>query len=617
MASPAQEDESPPKPPVPTPSVPPPGVGTGHLQRPGATARMLRPVRGRLITAAFLAVVGASAGLAPYVAVSELARTALDGGVDRPGMVWTWVLVGALGALVRLVAATVGTDLGHYADAEMQHGIRSRLVRHLGVVPLGWFRDAGSSEVKRALTDDIEEMHHLIAHATGEMAGAAAVVTVSFGYLVTVDWRMALVTLAVPALLVGSYRLSMRSMPHHVRRLITAEGRVAAAAVEYADGIAVAKTFGTGGGFLRRFSAAVDEQTAAMRVWVAESRASSAASRVLLSEVTVLAVVLAVGSALVAHGSLTVSALLPFLVVGVGLPTPMLPVVQGSQTLRKARMAAAHIEDLLAVTPLPEPAEPRLPEGTTVELDRVMFSYDGAQNALTDVSFVCHRGTTTAIVGPSGAGKTTLAMLLPRFYDVTAGAVRIGGADVRSIPSDDLLAHISLVFQDVALLYDTVRENIRVGRPDATDEQVREAAGDARIHEVIERLPQGYDTVLGGQAAGLSGGERQRLSIARAILADAPVIVLDEATAAVDPDNETAIQQAVSRLTEGKTLIVIAHRLRTITDADQIVVLDQGRLVESGTHHELLARRGRCARMWRAQQPASSEARAEPTGKPA
>ena len=230
------------------------------------------------------------------------------------------------------------------------------------------------------------------------------------------------------------------------------------------------------------------------------------------------------------------------------------------------------------------------------------FSYDGVTNVLSKVSAICRPGTITALVGPSGAGKTTLASLVPRFFDVSGGVIRIGGADVRSIPTATLLSSMSLVFQDVVLLRDTVRENIRVGRPEASDEEVRKAAHAAQIDSVIVRLPKGYDTMLGADDAGLSGGERQRLTIARAILSAAPIVVLDEATASLDPDSESAVQTALTELAAGKTVLVIAHRLHTIAGADQILVLDAGRVVEHGAHEDLLARGGLYARLWRAQR---------------
>jgi ATP-binding cassette, subfamily B, bacterial IrtA/YbtP len=301
-------------------------------------------------------------------------------------------------------------------------------------------------------------------------------------------------------------------------------------------------------------------------------------------------------------GSLPVADLLPFLVVGIGLPTAVVPAVHGSQGLRKGRMAAGHIESLLTRAPLPEPRTPRRPDGYRVEFDDVTFSYDGVADAVRGITAVCPPGTVTALVGPSGAGKSTLATLLPRFYDVTGGAIRIGGVDVREIDSATLLSSMALVFQDVVLVRDTVAENIRLGRQDATDEEVRRAAKAAQIHHVIEELTDGYDTVLDSAGGGLSGGERQRLTIARAILADAPIIVLDEATASLDPDNEAAVQNALAELADGPTVLVIAHRLHTISGADQILVLDGGRLAETGTHPDLLARDGLYARMWRAQE---------------
>lgn len=510
--------------------------------------------------------------------------------------------IGAAGAGLWLVLLVQSSRLGHYADAAILHDLRVRIVRHLGALPLGWFRAAGSGRVKRAMTGDLEEMHEVIAHALGQLTGAVTVMAVAAGYLFFVDVPMALVVLVVLGLMGICYRVSMRSMTSHVNRLIAAEGRISAASVEYADGIQVVKAFGTGGRVLRRFDDAVDEYAEAFAAWVAEVRYSSAATRLLGSEMAVLTAVTAAGLAFIAGGSLTAAGLVAFLVVAVGLPTSILPAVSAAQGVRKGRMGAANIERLLTRPPLPEPESPEAPRGHAVEFDRVSFSYDGTALAVEDVSAVCPAGGVTAIVGPSGAGKTTLASLLPRFYDVTSGSIRVGGADVRSIPPAELLRSMSLVFQDVALLRDSVAENIRIGRPGAGDAEVRRAAVAAHVHDVIERLPGGYDTPLDAGGGGLSGGERQRLTIARAILSGAPIVVLDEATAALDPDSEAAVQDALATLAAGKTVIVIAHRLHTIAGADQILVLDRGRLVERGRHDELLARGGLYARMWAAQE---------------
>ncbi|MFI0480258.1 ABC transporter ATP-binding protein [Actinomadura sp. 9N215] len=570
------------------------------LAKPGALARLFAPIRPHLIVCGVLSALSAASGIVPYVAAAEIARIMLD---DRAAAaVWTWVGVGAAGAGLWLVLLVQSSRLGHYADAAVLHDLRVRIVRHLGALPLGWFRAVGSGRVKRAMTGDLEEMHEVIAHALGQLTGAVTVMVVAAGYLFFVDVPMALVVLGVMGLMGICYRVSMRSMTAHVNRLIAAEGRISAAGVEYADGIQVVKAFGTGGRVLRRFDDAVDEYAEAFAAWVAEVRYSSAATRLLGSEMAVLTAVTAAGLAFIAGGSLTVADLVAFLVVAVGLPTSILPAVSAAQGVRKGRMGADNIERLLARPALPEPERPQAPDGHGVEFDRVSFSYDGATLAVEDVSAVCPVGQVTAIVGPSGAGKTTLASLLPRFYDVTSGSIRIGGADVRSIPTAELLRSMSLVFQDVALLRDSVAENIRIGRPGADDADVRRAAVAAHVHDVIERLPGGYGTLLDAGGGGLSGGERQRLTIARAILSGAPIVVLDEATAALDPDGEAAVQDALATLAVGKTVIVIAHRLHTIAGADQILVLDRGRLVERGGHDDLLARDGLYARMWAAQE---------------
>ena len=569
-----------------------------------ALSRLLRPVRSYLLACSLLSALGAAAGLVPYIAIAEIARRASAAGSVAvvSDTIWQWVAIGIAGGGLRLVLVFASSRLGHYADAELLHGIRLKLVAHLGVLPLGWFRAEGSGAVKKAMTSDLEDMHQLVAHALGEMLGAAVAIVVGVGYLVLIDWRMTVVTVAVLLAWSLFFRVAMRSLSLHLARLRRAEARISAASVEYADGIMVVKVFGTGGRLLARFAEAVREHSEAFRVWINETRYSSALARLLGSEMAVLTAVLAAGIGLLRADALAVTDLLPFLVVGIGLPTSIMPAVLGAQGLRKGRMAAASIESLLARPGLPEAADGVLLRDHGIEFDQVSFSYDGVTDALSTVSAVCRPGTITALVGPSGAGKTTLASLLPRFHDVSAGAIRIGGADLRAIPTATLLSSMSLVFQDVVLLRDSVRENIRIGRRDASDEAVSRAARAAQIEAVILRLPQGYDTLLGADGAGLSGGERQRLTIARAILSDAPVVVLDEATAALDADSESAVQSAMAELVAGRTVLVIAHRLHTIAGADQILVLDGGRIVERGRHDELLAQGGRYSRMWQAQQ---------------
>lgn len=573
-----------------------------ELAGTGALARLLAPVRIHLVWCGVLSAVASACGVVPYLAVAEIARLVLtDGVTGSQSAIWWWVAAGTAGAGLRLLLVFASSRLGHYADARILHDLRVQLVRQLGSLPLGWFRANGSGQIKRRMTNDLEEMHQLIAHALGELIGAATAVTVGLGYLAFVDWRLTLVTIGALALLGVSYRIAMRSMSLHMDRLITAESRISSASVEYADGISVVKAFGTGGRILDRFNKAVREQGEALTAWAAETRYSTAIARVLSSEMALLGILGAVGLSMVHAGSLSMADLLPFLIVGVGLPTSINPAIHGSQALRKGRISAHNVEALLTREPLPIPAVPQQPAGSSVEFDRVTFSYGGRTPALQDVTAVCEPGTVTAVIGPSGAGKSTLASLIPRFYDVTAGAVRIGGVDVRDIDTQTLLSSMSLVFQDVMLLRDTVAENIRIAQPTAADADVHAAARAAQIHSVIERLPHGYATIL-GDGGGLSGGERQRLTIARAILSQAPIVVLDEATASLDPDSESAVQEALSHLVQGKTVIVIAHRLHTIAGADQIIVLDGGRLVERGRHDELLRAGGLYTRMWNAQQ---------------
>ncbi|TXJ26829.1 MAG: ABC transporter ATP-binding protein [Chitinophagaceae bacterium] len=566
-----------------------------------ALSRLLSPVKGYIIAGCLLAMLASAFGLAPYIAIAEIAVLIFKDPNISSQSVWLWVAIGIAGTFLRMVLLVFSTRLGHIADAEILHKIRVRIVRRLGTIPLGWFRAKGSGVIKKVMTTDLEEMHQLIAHSMREMIGAVTAIVVGIAYLSTVNWQMTLISIAVLLIMYVSFRIAMRSVTTHMNRLINAETKISTSAVEYADGITVVKTFGVGGRLLSRFDNAVKEYSNAFKVWVSETSYSSAISRMFASEVTLLGVLIITGLLFISRGMLAVADFLPFLIVGIGLPTTIVPAVHGSQGLRKGRLSASNIEGVLLQDVIPENYNPQQPQKYSVAFHNVSFAYSGNNDVIRDISFECPQGTVTALVGRSGSGKSTIAHLLPRFYDVRQGRITIGGIDIRQISSQKLLSSMSLVFQDIVLLRDTIRENIRIANPDARDEDIIQAARSACIHEVIEQLPQGYDTMLGTGNAGLSGGEQQRLTIARAMLSDAPIVVLDEATASLDPDNEVLVQRAMSSLVKNKTVIMIAHRLYTISNAHQIIVLQEGRIAEKGTHQHLLNNKSLYAKMWEAQ----------------
>lgn len=574
---------------------PPAGLGT-----------LLAPIRGRLIVAAVLQVLGSVAGVVPFVAVAELGRVLLDpAGIDAD-RAWLVAGIGA-GALVARLALLIGAGaLTHLADNDLSLDLRRRMAARLGRVPLGWFTDRTSGAVRKAVHDDVAAMHHLVGHTVTDIVSAAVVPVVSLGYLLWIDWRLALLTLVPVVAGMLFYARAMSGAQERYVEYDASTARLGSAAVEFAQGIAVVKTFGQAGRAHQRFVEVADSFADFFLDWVRGIFRVSGVMELLLSPVFMLLWVLGTGTAFVTAGWAPAVDVLPFALLGLGLTAPVLTLGYSVNDLRTARQAAERVSTVLATPKLPEPAAPRAPDGTLVEFDAVSYSYDGRTTAVDRVTLELRPGTVTALVGASGSGKSTLGRLLPRFFDVDTGAIRVGGVDIRELGTDALYRLVSFVFQDTSLLHASVRDNIALARPGAADDEVCAAAAAAQIHDRILSLPRGYDSVI-GQDALLSGGEAQRVAIARALLADAPVLVLDEATAFADPESEALIQDALSRLVAGRTLLVIAHRLSTVVDADQIVVLDAGRVVERGRHPDLLAAGGHYARSWAAHERTVTE----------
>lgn len=578
-----------------------PALAKIELLRTKALKKLLWPVRRYIIAGCTLAMLGSALGMVPYIAIAEIARLIFDHIKAPEKDIWLWVGTGIVGVFVRLALIYLSSMVGHVADADILHDIRVRIVRKLGTIKLGWFREKGSGAIEKVMTTDLEEMHQLIAHSLREIISAVTSIIVGITYLWLINWQMTLISITVLLIMYVSYRIAMRSVTTHMNRLLLAEGKISTSAVEYADGIAVVKTFSAGGRLLSRFNDAVKEYEYTMGIWVAETMYSSAFSRLFASEVTLLAVLTSAGLYFISKGSLLVVDFLPFLIVGIGLPTSLVPAVHGSQGLRKGRLSASNIESILSQQVISETTDPLEPSEYGVAFEKVCFNYSDGHDVIHDISFECPQGTVTALVGRSGSGKSTLAHLLPRFYDVRKGKISIGGIDIRKMTSRKLLSSMSLVFQDIVLLKDTIRENIRIANSNATDEMIIKVAKAAHIHDVILKFPQGYDTKLGMGDSGLSGGEQQRLTIARALLSNAPIVVLDEATASLDPDNEVLVQQALTVLIKNKTVIMIAHRLYTVSSAHQIIVLNEGRILEKGNHQQLLSNGSLYAKMWKAQ----------------
>ncbi|MFE5486039.1 ABC transporter ATP-binding protein [Streptomyces sp. NPDC056527] len=547
--------------------------------------------RPMLRTLALMAATAVVEGLS-YALLAPVLRALLGG---APNDAWPWL--GAFGAAVAAYAVLryLGDLSGFRVGAALLHGVYRRLGDHLARLPLGWYGAARVGEVSVLAGQGVLRAMSVLAHLLAPVVSAAVTPLTVVVVILFIDWRSGLAALAavpvVAAIQVLTGRSAAAEDAERAARDHEATGRV----IEYVRAQPVLRA---GGRSAERFRLLDD----ALRQVQRASRRStlSALPGALGLTLTVQAAftaVLVLGAYLALGGGIGVAELLTILVLAARCADPLLSLADLGGRLRGARGELTRLDAVLRTEPLPQAPDPVEPVGHGLEFDSVTFRHEG-RTVLDGLSLSVPEGQRLAVVGPSGAGKTTLLQLLARFYDVDAGAVRVGGADVRAIRTEALMERFAVVFQDVYLFDGTIEDNVRLGRPGATGTEVRAAAAAARLDEVIERLPHGWSTTVGEGGARLSGGERQRVSIARALLKDAPVVLLDEITSALDPVNESAVHAGIERLMAGRTVVMVAHRMRTVRHADRIVFLDAGGIIEEGGHDELLRRGGRYADFW-------------------
>lgn len=564
---------------------------------PTPSAGVLAPARTPMIIAGVVQALLSVLGIVPFILFAELCRQFLDG-AGRDQMLSTGVT-----ALVVMGVSAVGTTLlmlaMHFYDATYSAALRRRLMDKLARLPLGWFTHRQSSEVRKLVADDVAGMHYIVTHAVPDLVGAVVTPLAALVYLFTVDWRLGLVLL----LPIAAFITVMVNIQRKERdRVVIAQRNISTVTGQAQSFIAqreVSQVFGDSSvvdlpGTLRGVGAFVDKLQK-------DTGAAKIMAVMINRPTTVLGLLVVATWLLMLPGWVSVADAIPFLVLGPSFGAQLVAITGGIGGLLVSLDGRAGLDLALTTPELPGPADRRAPAGHVV-LDRVRFGYTPDRDVLTDFSLALDPGTVTAVVGPSGAGKSTVGALLARLWDPLDGSVSIDGTDVRDLTQDELYAKVTILLQDVQLIHTSIRDNIALTAPDATDEQVVAAARAANIHDTVTSLPDGYDTVVDSDR--LSGGERQRIGIARALLADTPVIVLDEATASADPDSEWAILTALDRLLAGKTVLMIAHRLHTVADADRIVVMDHGRVVEAGRHEQLIADGGAYAGLWDAHENA-------------
>lgn len=551
---------------------------------------------GQYVLSVVLAIIGVAFSLAPYFVVIGIEQGLMNGVKDFPFYLVRCLIMAALW-LGRVLFHALSTATSHKATFAVLGEIRKRCMEKLTRMPLGTVLEQSSGALKNTLIERIDSIETTLAHIVPEFTANLLIPVIILIYIFTLDWRMGLASLATVPLGMFCYVFMMAGSAKFYQRTVTATKALNDTAVEYIGGIQVIKVFGKTKSSYERFVHDAYEAAHSFIDWMRASIIPFTFAMVLMPATMVS--VLPIGGLLVKNGSLSAQDFVTVIILSVGVITPIITMMSYSDDFRTMGTIFGEVRAILDAPEMSRPAEGEAPAKNDLELKDVRFAYQ-EKEVLHGVSMSIPEGSFVALVGPNGSGKSTIARLIASLWDVTSGSISLGGTDIRQIPQEAYADKIAFVSQDNYLFNMSVRENIRIGRPSATDAEVEQAARQSGCHDFILGLEKGYDTLVGSSGGHLSGGERQRISIARAMLKAAPIVILDEATAYTDPENEAVIQRSVSKLTEGKTLIVIAHRLSTVMDADKIYVIKDGRIDEAGTHEELLRHHGLYEKMWNA-----------------
>lgn len=546
-----------------------------------------------------LSVISAWIALVPFYYIWKIIREVLNAAPEYSQVEhlssYGWSAV--LSALLSMVIYIGALMCSHIAAFRVQANMRSEMMHHIVTLPLGFMDSEGSGKIRKTVNECSAATEAYLAHQLPDQAGAYATPVGLLVLLLVFDWRLGLLSLipvGLAFLIMGS--MMGKKMEQKMKEYQNALEEMSSEAVEYVRGIPVVKTFGQSVFSFKRFRTSIEKYEKWTIAYTEDLRIPMVAYTTIIN--AVFTILIAAAIFFTASNTFLLN-LLFYIIITPIITVTLNKIMFSSENKMIVADALARVDGIMDRRPLEESGREEQPKDHSIIFERVSFRYeDAAKDALHQINLKIGEGEHVAFVGPSGGGKTTLASLIARFFDVTEGAVKIGGVDVRDIPSKELLEQVSFVFQDSKLLKMSIYDNVRMGKKDASREEVMEALKNAQCEDIIEKLPDGMDTIIGTKGTYVSGGEAQRLSIARAMLKNAPILILDEATAFADPDNETKVQEAFSRLSKGKTVVMIAHRLSSVTNADRIFVLKDGEIEESGTHESLEKANGLYAHMW-------------------